>query len=64
MYNATHFVIYHNKNALKSPGKIYRGLFLIFLKLKLRYETFIAITKLPEILHCWRSAGVSIELLE
>jgi hypothetical protein len=29
MYNATH-VIYHNKNALKSPGKIYRGLFLIF----------------------------------
>jgi hypothetical protein len=29
--NATRFVIYHNKNALKSPGKIYRGLLLIFL---------------------------------
>jgi hypothetical protein len=32
--------------------------------LKLRYEATIAITKLPEILHCWRSVGVSIELLE
>jgi hypothetical protein len=60
--NATHFVIYHNKNALKSPGNI-SEIFLIFFTLTLLQRPSFLSNNFLNSLHRFFSQNLLIKLI-